>query len=227
MTDLRFTSLFDGRSLDGWHAVPRVYGTIFPGGPTVRDVSPALPADYETEAAAHPAEWTVEDGTLVGRQSPAGSGYGGYLVSDATFGDFELVLEARPDWPADTGVMIRRRPDTWHGYQVLIDHRKSGTIGQFFGNGLGSFHAVSFNLDVARDADGAPVGLVEDDPATTVEPVTDVKRVALAFGATATEFLAAWRFGDWNELRIRCVGRVPRITTWINGARIGELDASQ
>ena len=35
-----------------------------------------------------------------------------------------------PDWPADTGVMIRRRPDSWAGFQVLVDHRKSGSIGR-------------------------------------------------------------------------------------------------
>jgi hypothetical protein len=227
MSDLRFESLFDGISLAGWHAVPREFGTLFPGGPTMREVWPTMPSDYEAEAAAHPAKWTVEEGALVGRQAPAGSGYGGYLVTDDTFGDFELSLEMKPDWPADTGVMIRRRPDTWHGFQVLVDHRKSGTIGQFFGNGLGSFHAVSFNVDVARGADGEPIGLVEDDPATTIEPITEAKRAALEYGATAAEFLEAWQFGDWNELRIRCVGRIPRITTWINGVPIGQLDASR
>ena len=27
--------LFDGRTLEGWYAIPRSYGTMWPGGPTV------------------------------------------------------------------------------------------------------------------------------------------------------------------------------------------------
>ena len=102
------------------------------------------------EPEKHPAHWFVEDGVLVGEQDAPGSGYGGYLVSDQAFGDFELVLEMRPDWPADTGVMIRRRRDSWEGFQVLVDHRPSGGIGGFFGNGLGELFGRS-----VRDRCGA------------------------------------------------------------------------
>jgi hypothetical protein len=105
------------------------------------------------------------DGVLIGEVDAPGSGYGGYLVSDRAFGDFELKLEMRPDWPADTGVMIRRQRDSWEGFQVLVDHRPSGGIGGFFGNGLASFSAVPFVIDVGRDDEGRPVGLVADDPA--------------------------------------------------------------
>ena len=31
---------------------------------------------------------------------------------------------------------------TGPGFQVLVDHRKSGLIGGYFGNGIGGFHAV-------------------------------------------------------------------------------------
>jgi hypothetical protein len=33
-----FASLFDGISLAGWHPAPRVYGTVYPGGPHLLDV---------------------------------------------------------------------------------------------------------------------------------------------------------------------------------------------
>jgi hypothetical protein len=89
---------------------------------------------------------TLEPG--FGRQEPPGSGYGGYLITDQASGDFELRIEANPDWPADTGVMVRRRRDTWEGLQVLVDHSRSGSIGGFYGNGIGGFHAVPFALDV-------------------------------------------------------------------------------
>lgn len=221
-----FVPLFDGISLSGWHPVPRVYGTVYPGGPPVLDRFLARGLTLPVEPEKHPAHWFVEDGVLVGEQDSPGSGYGGYLVSDQPFGDFELILEMRPDWPADTGVMLRRRPDSWEGFQVLVDHRPSGGIGGFFGNGLASFSAVPFAVDVALDADGRPTGLVADDPATSVEPVTEEKRARLSYAADVGDFLEAWHWDDWNELRIRCVGALPVITTWINGVKIAELDTA-
>ena len=92
-------SLFDGRTLTGWYAVPRSYGTLWPGGPTVRDVLPTLPADYEANAEAHPARWVVVDGAI------------------------------------------------------------EGSIGGFYGNGTGGFHAVPFAIDAAYDSAGRPIGL--------------------------------------------------------------------
>jgi Domain of Unknown Function (DUF1080) len=94
-------SLFDGVTLDGWYAVARTYGRMWPGGPTVSEINPDLSADYAANAAAHPAVWSVANGAIEGRQDPAQPGYGGYLVPEQTFGDFELELEMNPDWPAD------------------------------------------------------------------------------------------------------------------------------
>jgi hypothetical protein len=137
--DAEYVSIFDGATLDGWVAVPRIYGNVGPGGPRVLDAFPDFRADYNEKAAANPAAWRVEDGAIVGTQRT--QGWGGYLVSEATYGDFELRLEMKPDWPADTGVMIRRRFDAWDGIQVLVDHRQEGSIGGFYGNGIGGFHA--------------------------------------------------------------------------------------
>jgi hypothetical protein len=86
--------------------------------------------------------------------------------------------------------MIRRQRDSWEGFQVLVDHRPSGGIGGFFGNGLASFSAVPFAVDVVYDDDGRPVGLVADDLTTSVEPVTEEKR---AKGAQCR----------WRNIRIR------------------------
>lgn len=219
-----FVSLFDGRTLAGWFAVPRTYDQLWPDGPSIREVMPDLAPDYEEQAAAHPALWEVVDGAIEGFQDPSHPGYGGYLVSERAFGDFELVLELKPDWPADTGVMVRRRRDSWAGFQVLVDHRKSGSIGGFFGNGTGSFHAVPYALDAVLDAQGRTTELVVEDPATTLEPVTPEKRALLTRCGDPAEFLAAWRPGDWNELRIRCVGAMPTITTWVNGVLVAEVD---
>jgi hypothetical protein len=216
--------LFDGSTLDGWHPAPRVYGTLYPGGPQVREVLAQQGIEPPVEPEKHPAVWTVEDGAIVGRQGTPG--YGGYLVSDRTFGDFELTLEARPDWPADTGIMIRRQGDSWEGFQILLDHRESGGIGGFFGNGLASFSAVPFAVRSRRDANGNIVGIEEDDPATSAEPVTPEKIARLRHAASVDDFLRVWRWADWNELRIRAAGPLPVITTWVNGLKIAELDTA-
>ncbi|MCJ1675554.1 MULTISPECIES: DUF1080 domain-containing protein [unclassified Rathayibacter] len=218
--------LFDGSSLDGWFAAPRSYGTVRPGGPTVLEAIPGFPADYNERAAEHPAVWSVEDGAIVGRQDPTTPGWGGYLVSESSFGDFELELEMRPDWPADTGVMIRRQRDSWEGLQVLVDHRPGGSIGGFYGNGIGGFHGVPFAVDVERDAAGTPIGLREDDPAQSREPVTPEKRALLSRSSSIAPFLRSWRFDDWNTLRIRCVGERPVVTSWINGHLVASLDTA-
>lgn len=222
-----FTPLFDGRTLDGWHAQPRVYGTLYPGGPSVASFFAEQGIEVPAHPEQHPAVWHVEDGgAVVGEQEAPGSGYGGYLVSDEPYGDFELVIEARPDWPADTGIMIRRRRDSWEGFQVLLDHRESGGIGGFFGNGLASFSALPFAVRSKRDEHGTIIGLQPDDVSTSAEPVTQEKIDRLQYAGRVEDFLEVWRFDDWNEIRIRCVGELPVITTWINGLRIAELDTA-
>ncbi|UQN28774.1 3-keto-disaccharide hydrolase [Brachybacterium kimchii] len=219
-------SLFDGASLDGWFPAPRSYGSVYPGGPSVLGSGLGFPADYNERAEEHPAVWSVEDGAIVGRQDPEAPGWGGYLVSEESFGDFELELEMRPDWPADTGVMIRRARDTWEGLQILVDHRRSGSIGGVYGNGIGGFHGVPFAVDALLDDAGRPVGLQEQDPAESVEPITEAKRAMLTRAGDAGEFLAAWRWRGWNSLRIVCEGTPPHVTTWVNGVMVAEIDCA-
>lgn len=224
MVERGFDPLFNGEDLTGWFAAPRLYGPLWPDGPSVRELIPdAFSEEYWENAPSRPAVWTVEDGAIVGRQDAPGSGYGGFLVSEREFADFELVVEANPDWPADTGVFVRASRDALAAIQVVVDHRQSGSIGGFFGNGIGVFHAVPFAIDGVVDSDGRLVRLKPDDPATSVEPI-DAKRELLIYGATVEEFLAVWRVGDWNELRIRAVGEKPTVTTWVNGIKIAELD---
>lgn len=218
----KFVELFDGMSLKGWHAVPRVPAPPRPGAD-----KPELDPSIAERVLAHKGRWTVEEGAICGRQDPPGSGLGAYLVSDDTFGDFELIFEARPDWPADTGIMLRATPIGSQGYQVLLDHRKSGNIGGFYGNGIGRFHAIKFNVDVNRDPTGRPTGIKIEDPATTLEPITGIKPTLLTKAASGEDFLAAWKWDDWNEFRITVRGALPVITTFINGALVAEMDAGR
>ena len=193
-----FVSLFDGNTLSGWSR-------------QVRDLkNPCL------------GKWEVKDGVIIGGQGTPG--LGSYLVSDETFGDFELMIDARPDWPADTGFYVRTNSQGNIGYQVLIDYRANGGIGGFYGNGMGNFHAWSCMFTAERDEEGRVLKLIPHPP---VEPHKGNKTVPLDFGATPEVFLKAWKLNDWNTFRLRAVGELPHLTTWINGEKIAELDTSK
>jgi Domain of Unknown Function (DUF1080) len=70
------------------------------------------------------------------------------------------------------------------------------------------------------------VGIQTDDPATSAEPVTPEKVARLRYTADVDDFLRVWRWADWNEIRVRAVGALPVITTWVNGQKIAELDTA-
>ncbi|PWG59902.1 3-keto-disaccharide hydrolase [Bifidobacterium catulorum] len=222
-----FVSLFDGETLTGWHSTARVYGAMYPGGPTLYESWEGFGGEFQENSLKYPAKWYVEDGTIVGRQDPEHPGFGGYLVTDKKYGDFELQLELNLDWPADSGIMLRKLDDRWEGWQVLADLRKSGTIGQFYGNGLAPFHAVSYNLDAIRDENGTPIGLKADDPETSIEPLSREKSDMLEEKISAEDFIDIWKFNDWNHFRIVCEGKYPRISVWVNGTLTGVLDGSR
>src|SRR3989337_2689382 len=89
-----FSSLFDGTTLDGWTAIPRVYGSAYPGEPALDRAMPPLPPDHLDQARRHPAVWSVEDGAIVGRQAPDVAGFGGYLLSDRAVADLPKIGNA-------------------------------------------------------------------------------------------------------------------------------------
>src|ERR1700688_2751816 len=136
-----FRPLFDGVSLQGWKRQPRSLA------------QPSLGC------------WTVEEGAIVGGQDPPGSDVGSYLVTEETFSDFELQIDARPDWPADTGVLVRTVPQGNVGFQILLDHRPHGGIGGFYGNGLAGIHGWAYAFTAEKDKDGKILRLIPEKAA--------------------------------------------------------------
>jgi hypothetical protein len=198
-----FRPLFDGVSLKGWTRKERELER------------PSL------------GIWTVEDGVIVGGQDPPGSGLGSYLVTDEAFGDFELQIEARPDWRADTGILVRTVPQGNVGIQCLLDHRPHGGIGGYYGNGneLKGFRAWEYQVMGETDKDGRLVKLTTEKPDDP--PQLKQRYVPLDFMAPPEVFLRIWKVGGWNHFRIRCVGEMPHLTTWINGEKFSELDTAK
>ena len=213
-------SLFDGTTLEGWEAIHRLPVSRTPGGP-----SPARDSPRYRKALRSKGDWSVVDGAITGGQDPPGSGVGGYLISRDKFADFEISLEANPDWGVDTGVMIRSTGIASQGFQVLVDHREGGNVGSFYGNGIGGFNTRQFGVRAKKDSAGNVVGILpvalED-----LNPRPDPAIAEASWSAGAEAFLETWRFGEWNGIRVRCSGRLPTLTTWINGEKMASVDTA-
>lgn len=195
----RSRPLFDGKSLDGWHKPPKRIGHGTGG------------------------QWLVEKGgVLTGEQDPPGSGNGGILLSNDKFGDFELELEMRPDWGPCSGVFFRCTEEG-AGFQMYVDYHDNGNVGHLRGEMPGAFAIMPFKISAAKlNKGGNPVSLTtRTDPRAEKWP-----EGVYEHRCTQEEWLGAWRLADWNTARIRCTGKYPRITTWINDLEVCRFDGA-
>ncbi len=94
-----FTPIFNGTSLEGWHARPH-FNPI-----ELAAMSDADRTDKKEQWMAEAKEhWTIEDGELVN------DGSGAYLVTDKDYTDYELVLEYKTVPGADSGIYLKGTP---------------------------------------------------------------------------------------------------------------------
>jgi Domain of Unknown Function (DUF1080) len=165
-----FASLFNGKDLSGWHV-------------------------SKTARHGHSPEFRVVHGVLVGTQHPYAQG--GMLVTDKKYRNFELTLEAKPDWGCDSGIFFRTT-ETGAAYQITMDYlgNGNGNIGRLIGEG--GISLAGPGAGGGRGAQGAP------SPASQ-----------------------AWKREDWNLIRVRVEGSAPKVTVWINNQLVTEQqDAS-
>ncbi len=228
--------MFDGKTLNGWYATPRIYvprGEKFAKIPSDQ-LYDAVVKHYEEssrqmngvpdrERVKNKGVWKMEDGVVIGRQVP-NTILGAYLMSEKTYGDFELTLETNPDYPIDTGIMVRAHKLGSVGFQVLVDNRPNGTIGGVYGNSVGHFFAYPFVFDADEEEGYKIANIRPGDPYAMTFRGGQFKT---DYAATLEDFLKAWRPNDWNEIKIRCTGRLPLIETWINGVPIAKLDTAE
>ena len=220
-------SLFDGKTLDGWKKVPRIYvhGAL-KEAKTPEAVEAAIKkvldwhGSQDSEAHRHVGDWKVVDGAIVGGQDPSGSRLGAYLMTEEEYGDFELEYEMRPDWQTDTGVLVRQHRAGTIGFQVLCDHRPNGGIGGFFTNGIGSYLAAPVVVDGDVGEDFQVKNLREGK----IE--SSFPRAKVSDATTYEQFRRVWNVNGWNRFRVRCVGENPVLTAWVNDLKIGTLDST-
>lgn len=187
--------LFDGETLNGWHKNPERIGHGTGG------------------------TWKVEDGVIAGEQDPPGSGNGGILLTDEKFGDFELLIDIKPDWGVCSGLFLRSN-DKGQCLQMMVDYHDAGNIGHIYGEGTGGFNTRCFDINGKYADDKKLVGMTTDKHKLA-------KDVGLISTCTPQAWLKAWKIDDWNTCRVRCVGEYPSITTWINGTKVCEFDGDK
>lgn len=168
-----FVSIFDGKTLQGWHVSNKTgHGT---GG-----------------------RWVAKDGAIVGSQDPPGNG--GIIITDAQYGDFEVVLEMKNDFGPDSGLFLRST-EQGKAYQALIDYHADGNLMGVYGEGF-------------------PHPFVECNFRFTDKP-GEIKQLDCVFPLPVSPGMWPdfWKHGRWNTFRARIVGNPPTIDTWINGVQ--------
>ncbi len=184
-------SLFDGQTLKGWHKTPKRISHGTGG------------------------HWFVQEGLLVGEQDPPGSGNGGIFLSDGKFGDFELEIDMRPDWGPDTGVFFRCT-ERGEGFQMYVDYHEGGNVGHLRGEMPGAFAMKPFQIFSAAAPGAQPESFTtRPDPRAEKWPAG-----VYEYSCTPDQWLKAWHAQGWNTARIRCTGKYPQITTWLNDLKV-------
>src|SRR5512137_609411 len=119
-----FVSIFDGKTLKGWHVSSKTgHGT---GG-----------------------RWVVENGAITGSQDRPGNG--GIVITDAQYGDFEVVLEMNNDFGPDSGLFMRSTEDG-KAYQAFIDYHTEGSLMGAYGEGFtNGFSEMNFRFLATPD----------------------------------------------------------------------------
>jgi hypothetical protein len=187
--DEGFQSLFDGKTLTGWH--------------TSAQTGHSATSRHKTAG-----RWVVEDGAIVGSQDVPGNG--GIVLTDESFGDFEVALEMRNDFGPDSGLFLRSTEDGT-AYQAMIDYHADGNLMGVYGEGAlgGKPHVQNFSFG------------------KLVTEIVPVAGTPVPLPVDPSQWASFWKHGQWNELRARIVGNPPTITTWINGKRFMEVKETE
>jgi hypothetical protein len=190
-----FVSLFNGKDLTGWHKNPEKIGHGSGG------------------------KWEVEDGAISGEQDPPGSGNGGILLSDKTYGDFEVIFEANPDWGPCSGFFLRST-EKGQCFQMMLDYHDKGNVGEIYREGLDGVSNRTFDLNGEyADADKK---VLKEIKASAAKPTK-----AGEAPVKIPDWSKVWKIGGWNTMKCKVVGNPPTITTWINGTQITEYTSDK
>lgn len=192
-----FRWIYQGGDLKGWHKNPAKIGHGTGGS------------------------WTVVDGAITGEQDPPGSGNGGILLSDETFGDFEVIFETNPDWGPCSGFFMRSN-EKGQCYQMMIDYHDKGNVGEIYREGLDGASNRTFDLQGTL----SETAKLKSIKALATVPKKKDEQVGKPL-FNLDDWSKIWKVGEWNTVRCKVVGNPPTISTWINGTQITEYTSDK
>ena len=126
--DRGFESIFDGKTLKGWHVSAKT-------------------GHSGTSKNKSGGKWEVVDGAITGSQDVPANG--GIVITDKHYGDFEIALEMKNDDGPDSGLFLRCTEEG-KCFQAMIDYHKGGNLMGVYGEGLGGKPHVR-NFDFTKD----------------------------------------------------------------------------
>ena len=191
-----FVSIFDGKSLDGWHIS-------------------AKSGHSNKSKNKTGGTWTVKDGYITGTQDEPGNG--GLIISDKKYKNFEVVLEMKNDFGLDSGLFLRSTEDG-RAYQCMIDYYETGNLMGLYGEGLSpGFHYRNFSFLASPDKITDKIG--EKDLGPTPLPVSpekwakfwkhgewnELKARITGNPPTITTWIKGEKFMEWTDSQKRFI----------------------
>ncbi len=191
-----FVSIFDGKTLQGWHISRTTHQGTTLG-------------------------CNVKDSAIVISQNPFGQG--GVLLSDKKYKNFDLYLEAKVDSMTNGGIFIRSS-ESGIAYQVEIDENSGGT-GNLLGERMPvSKSAVAeqrAKVWKANDWNSFRIRMTGDTPHITLwindVQMWDVQQPKNDFIAGATTGMIGLQ-SHWTALYSPASGEWNGLTLWAPGA---------
>jgi hypothetical protein len=110
----QFISIFDGKTLNGWHVSAKT-------------------GHSRASKNQSGGKWIVQDGAIIGSQDIPGNG--GIIVTDEKYGNLEVIVEMNNDFGPDSGLFLRSTEDG-KAWQAMIDYHSGGNVMGLYGEGL-------------------------------------------------------------------------------------------
>jgi len=132
--DKGFETIFDGKTLKGWHVSTKT-------------------GHSGTSKNKTGGKWEILDGAITGSQDIPGNG--GIVITDKKYGDFEVALEMKNDDGPDSGLFLRCTEEG-KCFQAMIDYHQGGNLMGVYGEGLGGKPHVR-NFDFTKDVNDIKV----------------------------------------------------------------------
>lgn len=123
-----------------------------------------------------------------------------------------------PDCRAHRGMIVLQQHPYGQG-GILLTDKKYKNFELYLEANIDSFCNGGIFLRATESGQAYQVELSE--PGGTGALLGE--RMEVSQGAEAAAIAAVWKPGDWNSFRIRMVGDTPRITLWINGVQMWEV----